>query len=111
MIHLDISVSPINKKGIEGVIHYFADVRYGKVHFTTSAVTDQSLISDVVDATVYDIQNGRTDFTRCPRCGGHLFHQRGSRGAGGCPCGQTVGYVGNGQVGEDRGYSYAGVFY
>lgn len=111
MIRLDVSLSAIFTKSIDGVIHYFAEVRYGKVHFTTAAVTDQSLIPDVVDATVYDIRNGRTDFTRCPRCGGHLFHKRDSRGAGGYPCGQTVGYVGNGQVGEDRGYSYAGVFY
>lgn len=111
MMRLDVSVSPIMTKSIDGVIHYFAEVRYGRVYFTTSAVPDQSAIYDVVDATVCDIRNGKTDFTRCIRCGGHLFHQRGSRGAGKCPCGQTVGYAGDGKVGTDLGYSFAGVFY
>lgn len=111
MIRLDISVSEVKIRPIDGVIYYFVNARFANIEFVSPSVTSQNSISNVIDATVYDIQHIGKDFTVCPRCSGHLFHARGSRGAGGCPCGQTVGYVGGGRTGVDKRYTLAGVYY
>lgn len=85
---------------------------------------------DVFQATVYDIERikqewgiGNVTFTVCPACKGHLFHKKHSSaysvlfkeikmGSCGCPCGQTVKYVGGGGVGEAVGErNLQGIYY
>lgn len=103
--------SEVKTRVIDNQIYYYAEVHFGNINFVSPAVENKIIVYDVVNATIYDIMHRGKDFTVCPRCHGHLFHEPGSCGSCKCPCGQIVRYTGGGMIGEDRGYIHAGVFW